>query len=143
MANTILSLNRAEKVFNYQPPKVDDSETFSEKRLPNNKNKINKKFQNVYDNVVKPMWEAQKANDTGALEQFIAHLDSTRSHWEKVADYNGGTILHAAVEKENLPLVRTLVYAQVNINAKNYVHFCWRILLCSMSVSSVPFLPHL
>ena len=45
-------------------------------------------------------------------------LDTHRDVWENARDFHGKTLLHSAAENENLPLVKTLVCAGVNINAK-------------------------
>ena len=50
--------------------------------------------------------------------KFIDWLSSHRNYWENVKDHNGRTILHAAVENGNIPLVKTLITVGVDINAK-------------------------
>ena len=61
--------------------------------------------------------EAQQGNEE-KFERFIDWLDSNGNIWENVKDYNGRTLLHDAVVSENFSLVKTLVCAGVNINAK-------------------------
>ena len=79
--------------------------------------KSTQSFENVFKSMMKHMWEAQQGGEDGFLN-FIGWLNSHRNVWENVKDFNGRTLIHAAVENGNLPMVKTLVYAGVNINAK-------------------------
>ena len=63
------------------------------------------------------MWEAQQGNEE-KFERFIDWVDSNGNIWENVKDYNGRTLLHEAVKSENFSLVKMLVCARVNVNAK-------------------------
>ena len=67
--------------------------------------------------MMKCMWEAQQG-DEEKFENFIGWLHSHRNVWENVKDFNGRTLIHAVVENDNLPMVKTLVCAGININAK-------------------------
>lgn len=118
MAETIRILKNAEKEFKLNLAEENDNDDL---KLVNftesNKQKVNAKFENVFKNMMKRMWEAQQGDEDGFLN-FIGWLNSHRNVWENVKDFNGRTLIHAAVENGNLSMVKTLVYAGVNINAK-------------------------
>ena len=120
MARTVQQLNEAEKAFHL--PAVDmetDVETESSASSgTTSQQKVDAKFSNAFDRVVKRMWEAQQDNDMSKFDKFIAWLDDNRDQWDNVTDHNGRTILHAAVENSNMALVKTLVTAGVDINAR-------------------------
>ncbi len=56
--------------------------------------------------------------DDEKFANFIGWLNTHRDVWENARDFHGRTLLHSAAENGNLPLVKTLVCAGVNINAK-------------------------
>lgn len=118
MTEMVHQLNEAEKALEHQPPEMDTSFSSGEDLSSNSIQKVDAKFQKVLDSIVKKMWEAQQANDIAKYEQFISWLASQRESWEKVQDHNGRTVLHAAVENGNMELVKTLVCAGVDVNAK-------------------------
>lgn len=64
------------------------------------------------------MWEAQQASDVSEYERFINWMSLQRENWEDVRDHHGRTILHAAVEKGNMTLVKTLISAGVNVKER-------------------------
>ena len=80
--------------------------------------KVDGKFMSVVDSLTKCMWEAQHDRDVSKLDQFIGWLDRNRKYWENVRDCKGRTIVHAAVENGNTTLVKTLISAGVDVNAK-------------------------
>lgn len=118
MTETIRQLTEAEKTF--AAPQVDIDESFSAEQDPSTSNiqRIDAKFQNVFDSLVKKMWEAQQASDIAEYQNFISWMSTQRESWQDVRDRSGRTILHAAVENGNTTLVKTLVCAGVNVNAK-------------------------
>lgn len=116
MADTVRQLKEVEKVFE---PLPDDSDTeLSAGNASSNQQKVDAKFKQVYDNIVKKMWEAHQSNDPEKFEEFIGWLDSHVDDWKHVTDHHKRTLLHAAVEQENMPLVKTLISTGVDINAK-------------------------
>ena len=118
MTETIQQLTEAEKAF--EPFQDVHDESFSPDEDPSASNiqKVDAKFQNIFDNLLKKMWEAQQASDVSEYDKFINWLSVQRESWEDVRDHNGRTILHAAVENGNMTLVKTLVSAGVNVNIK-------------------------
>ena len=116
MIETVRILNNAEKALDSELIE-DQNHQSSDDCTQTNKQKVNAKFNNVCKNIVQRMWEAQQGNEE-KFERFIDWLDSNENIWENVKDYNGRTLLHDAVESENFSLVKTLVCAGVNINAK-------------------------
>ncbi|CAB4034918.1 ankyrin repeat domain-containing 62 [Paramuricea clavata] len=122
MAETIRILKNAEKELQFNVIEENDNDNVNDD-LDNvhftdiNKQKVNAKFDNVFKNMMKRMWEAQQG-DEEKFENFIGWLHSHRNAWENVKDFNGRTLIHAAVENDNLSMVKTLVCAGVNINAK-------------------------
>ena len=116
MADTVRQLKEVEKVFE---PLPDDSGTeLSAGNASSNQQKVDAKFKQVYDNIVKKMWEAHQSNDPEKFEEFIGWLDSHVDDWKHVTDHHKRTLLHAAVEQENMSLVKTLISTGVDINAK-------------------------
>jgi ankyrin repeat protein len=121
MADTIRILKNAEKELQFNL--IEENDNVNDDLDPvhftdiNNKQKVNAKFDNVFKNMMKRMWEAQQG-DEEKFENFIGWLHSHRNAWENVKDFNGRTLIHAAVENDNLSMVKTLVCAGVNINAK-------------------------
>jgi flagellin-specific chaperone FliS len=116
MARTVQQLNEVEKAFNLPTTDLEPESTVSISTT--SQQKVDAKFKNTFDNIVKRMWEAQQDKDTSRFDKFIDWLSSHRNYWENVKDHNGRTILHAAVENGNIPLVKTLVTVGVDINAK-------------------------
>ena len=116
MLETIHILSNAEKAF--ESHLVDDDEDASyESCTQLNKQKVNAKFENVCKNMVQHMWEVQQGDDD-KFSNFIGWLNTHRDVWENARDFHGRTLLHSTTENGNLPLVKTLVCAGVNINAK-------------------------
>ncbi len=114
MADMAHNLKEVEKVFE---PLLDDSDTeLCAGNASCNQQKVDAKFKHVYDTIVKKMWD--KSNDPEKFEEFIGWLDSHGDDWKLVTDHHGRTLLHAAVENENVPLVKTLISTGVNINAR-------------------------
>ena len=111
MAKTVQQLREAEMAFETE----SNSGTCNGSR---SQQKTDGEFKRVFDRLVQRMWEAQQHNDLSKFDQFISWLDDNRQLWEDVRDSRGRTILHAAVENENLAFVKTLVSAGVDINAK-------------------------
>lgn len=118
MTETVRQLTEAEKAFESYQVVADESLSQDEDPSITNIQKVDAKFQNIFDNLLKKMWEAQQASDVSEYEKFINWMSSQRENWEDVRDHNGRTILHAAVEKGNMTLVKTLVSAGVNVNVK-------------------------
>ena len=115
MAETITLLKNAEKQFELNSAEEnDDDELNLVNFTESNKQKVNAKFENVFKN----MWHAQQDDEVEGFSNFIGWLDSHINVWENIKDFNGRTLIHAAVENYNLSMVKTLVYAEVNINAK-------------------------
>ena len=118
MAETIRILKNAEKEFNFNLVEESDNDDLNLANFTeSNKQKVNAKFENVFKSMMKHMWEAQQGGEDRFLN-FIGWLNSHRNVWENVKDFNGRMLIYAAVENGILPMVKTLVYAGVNINAK-------------------------
>ena len=113
MVRTVQQLNDVEKAFHF--PTTDTEMQSTEEAT--SRQKEDGKFKKTFDNIVRRMWEAQQ-NDTVEFVKFITWLDNNRNQWENIKDHYGRTILHKAIENGNIPLVKTLVTAGININAK-------------------------
>ena len=122
MVKTVQQLRDAEKAFDL-PTTHEEMEspstcTSDENDGATTQQKVDGKFKSVVDSLTKRMWEAQHDRDVSKLDQFIGWLDRNREYWENVRDSNGRTIIHAAVENGNTTLVKTLISAGVDVNAK-------------------------
>ena len=80
--------------------------------------KIDGAFKKAYDGVVKKMWKAAHNSDPNAFEKFLKEMEAKRHEWDtnSVSDHFGRTILHTAVEDNNLTLVKTLIHVGVDVN---------------------------
>ena len=110
MAKTVQQLREAEMAFDL--PSTQTESNSGPCNGSRSQQKTDGEFKRVFDRLVQRMWEAQQHNDLSKFDKFISWLDDNRQLWEDV------TILHAAVENENLAFVKTLVSAGVDINAK-------------------------
>ena len=118
MAKTIQQLREAEKAFEVQSTQTEsNSDTCNGTR---SQQKIDGEFKHIFDRLGQRMWEAQQNHDSSKFDQFISWLNDNRQRWEDARDSFGRTVLHAAVENGNLALVKTLVLAGVDINAKEF-----------------------
>ena len=119
MLETVRILKNTEKAFDFHLVDDNEGEHDMSENPPkkNSKQKVNAQFDKIWKNMVERMWEAQQG-DEEKFENDIQWLDSHGGVWEGVKDFNGRTILHAPAENENLPMVKTLVRAGVNVNAK-------------------------
>ena len=79
MAETIRILKNAEKEFKLNLAEENDNDDL---KLVNftesNKQKVNAKFENVFKNTMKRVWEAQQGDENGFLN-FIGWLNSHRN----------------------------------------------------------------
>ena len=59
-------------------------ESFLQDEDPNitNIQKVDVKFQNIFDNLLKKMWEAQQASDVSEYERFINWMSLQRENWK-------------------------------------------------------------
>ena len=118
MVNTVQQLREAEKAFDLPGTEEEQEVASNSSTGTTSQQKVDGKFKSVLDKLVKRMWEAQHDSDVSKLDQFIGWLDKNREYWENVRDCNGRTILHAVVENGNTALVKTLISAGVDVNAK-------------------------
>lgn len=79
--------------------------------------KIDGKFNKMYDSVVKRMWKAVQNPDSTAFQRFLNDMEDKRCKWDTSnTDHFGRTILHAAVEENNETLIQTLLHAGIDVN---------------------------
>ena len=118
MTETIRQLTEAEKAFDPLQDALDESYSQDEDLSASNIQKVDAKFQNIFDSLVRKMWDAQQAGDVSEYDKFVHWMSAQRQSWADVTDHHGRTVLHAAVENGNMTLVKTLVSAGVDVNVK-------------------------
>ena len=118
MAETIRQLTEAEKAFSSPQEALDESYSQDEDLSVSNIQKVDAGFQNIFDSLVKKMWDAQQAGDVSEYDKFVHWLSAQLQCWADVTDHPGRTVLHAAVENGNMTLVKTLVSSGVDVNVK-------------------------
>ena len=95
---------------------VESRETPTESKK-NMFQKIDGKFNKMYDGVVKKMWKAVHDPDSTAFERFLNEMEKTRCDWDTSnMDHFGRTILHAAVEDNNETLIQSLLHVGIDLN---------------------------
>ena len=72
----------------------------------------------LYDRINGQMINAMQSTESGDLVKLVDKLHNTGDNWEIVTDHLGRNILHCAVENGNIPLVKTLLSAGLNINVQ-------------------------
>ncbi len=80
--------------------------------------KVDGKFQKVVDKLSAKIWTAHQSSDPDDLSRLVQYMQLNRDSWEKAANHHGCSILHHAVEEENLTLIKTLLNVGVNPNVK-------------------------
>lgn len=79
--------------------------------------KVDGKFNKMYDSIVKKMWKAVLNPDSTSFERFLIEIEEKRYEWDTFnTDHFGRTIMHAAVEENNETLIRTLLHVGVDVN---------------------------
>lgn len=74
------------------------------------------KLLKLYNRINNDMLHAMQSQEDGKFNQLIKKLENAQNEWETVLDHLGRNILHHAVEYNNIPLVKTLLSAGININ---------------------------
>lgn len=75
-------------------------------------------FKKTYDKLTKMIWEAVHAQDSATkLDILISRLSNNR-WWERKTDHFKRTVIHHAIECNNIVMVRVLLAAGINPNVK-------------------------
>ena len=76
------------------------------------------KLKKLIDKTVQKICNAMENNDTNTWDSLILNLQEQTNKLNNTKDHYGRTPLHVAVELKNITLVKVLLSAGVNVNAK-------------------------
>jgi ankyrin repeat protein len=76
------------------------------------------KLTKLYNRINNDMINAMQSRGDEQLNKLVKKLQDTQDEWENVTDHLGRSILHYAVEYNNIPLVKTLISCILNINVQ-------------------------
>ena len=77
-----------------------------------------KNLTKLYNQINSDMLNAMQSQEDGKFCKLVRNLQDTQKDWEAVTDHLGRNVLHQAVEYNNVPLVKTLLSAGLNINTQ-------------------------